>query len=601
MFAGQSRQRDGGHAAMLPPVPACWSWRPHIPAAWSQSVLAALMYGAVALVLLSPLASNDQVPETADAINHVVFIVESRFALNEGQIPLRVAPIMKNGWGYPAFQFYSQVPYLIAGTIYKKLTPDNPFIAYKATLWLALVCAGVFTWRLAFWLFRSQPAALLAGVLYQAAPYLLLNLHARGAFVEEVALGEVPLVLYLSVRWCCGGRAGRFVAAAAAWFALAITHLITFVYLGLFGGLLIGLCALRRPRRLLRFATASGYGALMATFFLAPAYLYPRCMIIRRHVAFMRYQWLTPLGGLLAPVSLPPMPQPPEPIHEIHPAVGLPLLLSVAVAAVALAAPHYLPGRARGRGVARGLLVCFGLALFVTWAPFDFWSYVPQSLCVAQFPYRFLGHTAWTGALLGAFALVSLVGRPDARHLVVGLLAIILAGSSYLVQRKASRNVNDVASCLELTYGGTAYIYDGPRQEPDGDMVVPVEELTSSFHRERDWVTGVADVSEPGLLQLPVLYYPNLLDVRVDGQPADHIALLHKKSGYPLVAVHVDPGEHRIAVRFRGLPWANAVSFITCTALAAVALVLAVRRRLGRRVIPAAPPWVAPDSTGWAA
>src|SRR6185295_1986603 len=77
---------------------------------------------------------------------------------------------------------------------------------------------------------------------------------------------------------------------------------------------------------------------------------------------------------------------------------------------------------------------------------------------------------------------------------------------------------------------------------------------------------------EPTLLQMPVLYYPGMLDVRVDGQnvvPANLGRFL---------AVEVPAGEHAVSVRFVGVPWANAVSLSGWIGVLLVGTVLLSRR-----------------------
>ena len=59
-------------------------------------------------------------------------------------------------------------------------------------------------------------------------------------------------------------------------------------------------------------------------------------------------------------------------------------------------------------------------------------------------------------------------------------------------------------------------------------------------------------------MQLPVLFYPGLLDVRVDGLATPYLPLTYRS--YVLVGVELPPGQHDVTVRFRGLWWANWIS-----------------------------------------
>jgi hypothetical protein len=90
--------------------------------------------------------------------------------------------------------------------------------------------------------------------------------------------------------------------------------------------------------------------------------------------------------------------------------------------------------------------------------------------------------------------------------------------------------------------------------------------------------------SRPTVAQLPVLFYPGLLDVRDFGRPVNYGHI----DG--LLAVEVPAGPHVIEARFAGVAWANVLSGAACAAVVAVgaAHVWASRRR-GRPRRAAAP------------
>ena len=107
-----------------------------------KDLLVAALLGFVATALLSPLQSNEFFPSTGEIGNHMGFIVQAKTALDEGQFPIRIAPFQHHGWRYPAFQFYSPFPYIVGALAMKWLAPQNPLIAFKAVMWLALFCGG---------------------------------------------------------------------------------------------------------------------------------------------------------------------------------------------------------------------------------------------------------------------------------------------------------------------------------------------------------------------------------------------------------------------------------------------------------------------------
>ena len=76
----------------------------------------------------------------------------------------------------------------------------------------------------------------------------------------------------------------------------------------------------------------------------------------------------------------------------------------------------------------------------------------------------------------------------------------------------------------------------------------------------------------PTLVQLPLLYYRHMLEVRDNGK-----AVRYGNLGR-FVAVELGPGTHTIQVQFVGIRWANWISAAGWLGVLAAGLVLAVRR-----------------------
>jgi hypothetical protein len=433
------------------------------------------IYGLMAIGLLAPMASNTVVPQPSDHANHTATIVQARMALEQGQFPLRVAPWEHYGWQYPEFQFYSPFPYTVGAMVYKWVTPDNPFLAYKLLLWASLLLAGYGTYLTALLLTRSRHAAFLAGVLYMSAPYLLINVNARGAFTETIAEGLLPMVLYCSLRcFYSTGFSPWVPATGVAWALLALTHNITFVWGGVFLGVLFLSMAVERWRvhsGLWRVGAAFALGCLLSLYFLVPVLLAPAYLNIVHAIGrIAASNWLTPIAALLSPVSLPPEPMFNHATTEhLNPAIGWPTLAGVAIVLAAwrspaqmavLTAPH-------ARRVCGTLVVLFALAVFMTWSPIDFWTGLPPVLAIAQFTYRFLTYVALPGALLAGFALVLLFrGAMDLRHTVPAVLLIVSAHSSYLPTLKNSEiTIAGILKEPDVGYSREAYLVD-PRATP---------------------------------------------------------------------------------------------------------------------------------------
>ncbi len=574
-----------------------------------------VLYAAVATGLFAPMASNAILPKAPDHANHVAVIAQARAGIEEGQFPLRVAPWQHQGWRYPQFQFYSPLPYEIAGRVYRWITPDNPFVAYKLTLWGAMVLGAFFLYLTAAFLTGSDIAALMAGVAYMSAPYLLVNVHARGAFTEAIAQGLLPLVLYCSLRCFSSDSASLIVgartsarawrspwlpAASIAWACLALTHTITWLCGAMFMGLLfLRLGVSRSPWRmapgLWRVGVAFTVGCGLAMYVLVPVitadYLTVRALL--GHVSDTT--WMTSLSTLLSPVSLPPEPQPGHPLEtHLHPNIGWPILTAVAIAIEAA-----WRARANDR-VALTLVGLFLLAVILTWSPFDIWLFAPDAANLPQFSYRLLAQVGWTGALIVAFALVSLFGRQlSSRHAAVGILLIVLAHSSFLPQLDSAKiTVAQIIEQPDIGYGRTAYLVKTQRLPPDrvvaDTLKIPiiyepartigVEATEKACQHVGDALNchisiptdANAEAGPPRFVQLPLLFYPSLLDVHVNGQVAPYVPIGHGE--YLLASVQLDPGTYDIHARFRGVPWANVASAITWVVTLAALVLMSVRR-----------------------
>src|SRR5688572_29167014 len=149
-----------------------------MPSRFMRRLALTTFFAVVATGLMAPLASNVFIPSLIDLPPHVAGVWQARLALEEGQFPLRTAPLERDGRRYAMLQLYGQFPYTAAAVLQKVVLPDTPqapYVALKAVVWASLVMAGLYLHRLARYLGAGAPAAVVAGVAYMAAPYLLVN------------------------------------------------------------------------------------------------------------------------------------------------------------------------------------------------------------------------------------------------------------------------------------------------------------------------------------------------------------------------------------------------------------------------------------------
>ncbi|GBF82283.1 hypothetical protein [Aphanothece sacrum] len=472
-----------------------------------RHLLVLLLYGIIAIALMGPMASSSVIFSTGETGPHLGYLIQAKMALEEGQFPLRIAPIENNGWRYAAFQFYSQIPYTLGALIYKFITPENPYTAYKIMLWCSLTIGGFFIYNLSLWLTRRQIPGILAGVSYMSAPYFLNTIHARGAFPESIAQGILPIVIYYVIRCYNSSKPRYILLSSLAWFALATTHIITFVYgslfIGLWGFLLIiktsflgqidrqsyklslVIKTLHFPvlrSKLIRISCSYILSWLLGLYFLIPVVFESTTLSMRVQLNTINpyvTNWMSPLANLLSPTALSPLPTPTgdSPTYGLNPAVGWIFLAAWGVVFYYYYFRQKLPPRLQvTRPYILGLLWIFILVLFITWSPIDFWSFLPKTFWVTQFTFRFLTHIMWTGALLTGYAVVILFRQKlESKHLIIGILIIILASSPWLPNPRGTLTVDEVLKSPLFRYSGALdYLNRSPLKALYGNAQMPL-------------------------------------------------------------------------------------------------------------------------------
>jgi hypothetical protein len=431
-----------------------------MPSRFKRRLALTAFFSVVATGLMAPLASNAFVPNLTDLPPHIAAAWQARLALAEGQFPLRVAPLEREGRGYAMFQLYGQLPYTAAAVLQLVALPDTPqapYVALKIVVWASLVLGGVYLFRLARYLGARDAAALVAAVAYVAAPYLLVNLHARGALAEAIAQGLLPLTLYQLLRFVAGGGRLRFCKAALAATAVLLTHLITFAYSLAAAGLLILLLSRAHlVRRALRGAAVALGTLVLSWYFVAPIlWLRGALSITTGSRAMMaNYSWLTPLPSLLSPSSVPPVPTGAMELPAfIHPALGLVSLTGAVLAAALWLRLVAAPPTRSLRRFAPVLLAVFGLGLLLAWSPVDVWSHLPDLFSLAQFTYRQITLTMWSGALLLALALTAVLPRGHGTLAgAAGTALVLVASGPYLTSAPAWRESDAFQQIRRRTY-----------------------------------------------------------------------------------------------------------------------------------------------------
>ncbi len=545
-----------------------------------QRLLILFLIVLTAIIMLSPIAANNVLPNCVDALNHLGAIIQAKMGLEEGQFPLRVMPYLHSGWRYPYYQFYSSTAYLAAGALFM-LTPWNPFITFKLIIFLALITGGIYLYRLAYLFVNSRGAAMLASIAYLASPYYLIVLDHMFDFTEAIALGVVPVALYYTLKlFYHPPHAPTFLLMVLAWYLLATIHIVTFFYTFIFLALLVMVFVgmnHRYWRNLLPLAGGFIFAIALAAWCLLPILMIKKFLWVEilYGIDITLDYYSTSLTSLFAPIAN-IMPRHlavdrfTNMIFLMRPNIGIPFLFAMAMSLYIFVKQKKINPIADAW--LAPLLITAITILLLVWSPMQIWSHLPHTFTVAQYSWRLLAEFSWAAALLFAFSLAWLF--PDSamtkKHLLLGFFCVILATSNWYrfpdlsyykadfpsIQKKPEIFVVDKTYLPDPAAIPAPMLVSGQNRR----LVMPVQ-LSQQYCQQHKNKTlcHLPSAADAKLIQLPILYYPQLLSILINGKKVSYQGMVDKDKILAVVTTMPNV-QNTIEIEFAGLPYANRIS-----------------------------------------
>jgi hypothetical protein len=468
------------------------------------------------------------------------------------------------GYGSPLFQYYPPLTSYL--TLMWHWLGLGWVAAAKAAFSVAAFLAALGAYTYARWLFSDRRAALVAGVAYGLAPYLLFCIYERGALAETVALALLPWVFW-SMHHVLLPDGRRWIWVSAGLVALLmLAHNITalFALPLLFAYLVLTAWNERAWRRLPPVGAAFGLGLGLSAFYWLPA------LAERGYAQIDR--WM--LGGdAVATAYLVPLTRLVQSGLAFDywkswvPALPMVTALLVGIGILALPLTHRAPQRG---GLFWAILVMIPLLLQLTLSR-PLWESVGLIRYV-QYPWRLFGLASFCAAFLGASIFVW-QGLAGARGWLAAaafsgvLVYAALNGLGESTQHWGGFSdvqVND-AVLDDLGRGNyqlhvdyqpavmTADVSELSLPAPAGDAgnLHPLAATPQVRVVEEGPTLIQLQVNSPltVTLRLPRIFFPGW-QVRVDGQAA-----LPQPSGpWGLLSVDLPAGDHRVMARFGETP-----------------------------------------------
>jgi hypothetical protein len=457
-----------------------------------------------------------------DAIEYVTQLSEFHHVLMRGEIPPLWAPDFVGGGGSAFFGFFpplllavAELPHLLGIGLVWSLNLATLALFATAVL---LVCLYA----------RSQwgeGAGLVAAAAFAFAPYVLLDLYVRHAFLEVAAFAWMPLVLW-------GVAAGRVLRVAAGSALLVLSHpaLVPFFAPGV---LLYAIAC----RTLVPAAVGGVLGLGLAAWNFVPASLERGALKLdsvihggyldyHNHFAYFDQLLWSPWGfGISVLGHGDGMSFRIGPLHLVAALAGL-IAFRRQAAVWALAAMGAIA------------------AVFSTETSAPIWAAVPL-LHAVQFPWRAL---AVTGLAVSLLAGIGLRRHPRFWAAVFVVSGLYLAAPSGYLTNLDERDYTPVHIAHDNLQPGTAGIFDPKNAPLDGYVPRSADVVEGSGVVEQvAWGNDSAEVrvnaSTPGKLLLSINDFPGW-SATVDGR-----AVPIRESG-GRISVPFPAGHSTVALRF---------------------------------------------------
>lgn len=541
-----------------------------------------------ATALASALALIDGVCLFDDCRFHLLRIEGITQALRDGQFPVRINPIAKDGYGYATSLFYGELFLYFPAIL--RLFGVTIQGAYQTFVVAVHILTAVISYR-SFRPIFGRKIGLAGAVLYVLSPYRLHRLYAAAAIGEYLAITFLPAVVY--GLWLLynkdsdrKSRARASIVLALAFSALLQSHMIN-TEIAVLATAVVCLIYWRQTFRkavLWAWIKAIGLAVLLNLWFLVP---FATVMT----------------SGIYNEINEPNIQQRGQTLMALFNnsnkfAIGPSVLLCGAAAALILCTVRELPCRWKKLGTISLGFGTVGVVLSTKLFPWDAVEKLPfgKVFTVIQFPWRYT--TLATIGLILAFLFVikGMQGTGYAswvKPLLSGTAAIaVICVLMYWSDLGQSMSPLTITDTPQLAYNNENFAYkmDGmylPRscRQTDEGFETPnifTTVTTGDFSREDKGVTSVEYteyLGQDGYVEFPLLYYPGYTVVEGEG------TVILSSNGLVGVVVPAN-SSGRLSVAFREPKrWllADAVSVITALALAGCA----IYHRRGGKTAPA--------------
>lgn len=516
--------------------------------------------------------------------------LEMEKCLADGQIPCRWTPDLGYGYGYPLFNFYPPMPYMV-GQVYR--TFGFSFTdSVKATAVTQVILSAAFIYLLSASIF-GPIGGFLSSLFYTYAPYHALNIYVRGAMNEAWAAVFFPLIFYFSRRLVLEGKFKHVLGLSISFTCLLLSHnpmALTFVPI-LFAWVLFWFFSkyqkpfipfIKKKLPIIFKLVLSGVlSGVLAAFYTLPVIFETKYVQINTmfegyyhfsvHFATLYELFIRNFWGDGASVW--------GPNDDMSFAIGylhwiIPTLIAGFIAYKVIKHRRHLK-KIDQKYWLLILLILMGLGgLFMTHNKSTFiWLLLP-TIQKIQFPWRFLNHSVFLFSLsVGGLALIlKQLFKDKIKYLILSVLTILLItiNVSYFTpihygpitdQQKFSGKawINQVTSGIYDYLPKTARIAAQRAANPfvdeiDSDTIYQI----SDQKQGSDWTYFKINLNKSSKVTLSQLAFPKFV-VTDNNQPLEYT--IEPEIGR--IVINLSAGDHQIFVKFTNTPIRTVSNYVS--------------------------------------
>ncbi len=526
--------------------------------------------------------------------------LEMEKCFTDGQIPCRWVPDMGYGYGFPLFNFYPPLPYLV-GTVFR--TVHFSFVdTAKLTFALSFVLSAITMYFLAKEFFGKW-GGVVSSVFYVWAPYHSVDIYVRGAMNEAWALVWFPLIFWTSYRLIQEKKKSKkwIIGLSLAWAGLLLSHnLMAIIFTPMFAVWCLLFWIKNHDLKKVIQLVISGLTALgLAAFFTIPAVLEQKYV----HVDTLTqgyYEYIAhyaTIGQLLfsrfwgyGPSIWGPDDGMPFQIGQVHWILSI-LVISILIYKYA-AKKRSLPESSTLLAITFSILAAWFAAFMAHQNSTFIWQRI-HLLAFVQFPWRFLALVIFAFSFAAGSIFVLL---PKRLAVITGTLLIIVLVAlnwNYFLPKGGkmgpltdAQKFSGSAWDLQRTAGIFDYLPQTAKQNPKDPQIALAEVvdgkgIVTDGLEGTDWAKFNVNLVSDSVVRVDLFEFP-VWKITVDGMPIKEY--VPDGELYGRMYLNIPKGNHSVNLKLTNTPTRTAsnylslVSWVILLSYAASSLVLQFNR-----------------------